>query len=387
MSYQSYSVQVRLNLRTSLPTTRKVTTLQHYEKLTTSLYCRENSTDAECLTEHASQPDYGSDKYQTFEVKKNTMVSIPTELIEKITAFLSPKDLRAVRLTNSILAKRSFRHFADRHFNSITWTHARHSPTHWAKTGQHYLAERPECAPYVRTVSIQFATNPWKIANLPSPDYYVGNLMLFYNIHNLRLTNCSPHLMSDGFEEFTWDLYLPHLETLLISDARSFGKNSVTRFITAMMMKHQRTLKTIELLHIVTEHIGDWPHILEVANCLSDNASIHICGPMVRRNHSYVSFIPPSSVPDYDSVCSLQGPVATLGGHYRLTFHHFSRPGKLKAALRCMARSYRVAQSWEEALLFNGDLAPTDPQYLAALEAWAAWNNWGSKKLQGKHNE
>ncbi|TID18957.1 hypothetical protein E6O75_ATG06078 [Venturia nashicola] len=312
------------------------------------------------------------------------MASIPTELIEKIAAFLSPKDLRAVRLTNSILAKKSFRHFADCHFNSITWTHAGHSPTQWAKTGRHYLAERRECAPYVRTLSIQFATNPWMIANLPGPEYYVGNLMLFHNLHHLQLTNCSPHLMSNGFEEFTYGLYLPHLETLLISDARSFGKSSVTRFITAMIRKHQRTLKTIELLHISTEHFGDWPHILEVANCLSDNASIHICGPKVRRNHCYVSFIPPSPIPDYyDSVCYLQGPVATLGGPYRLTFHYFSRTGKLKAALRCMAWCYRVAQSLEDALLFNGDLAMTDPQFLVALEAWSAWNNLGPRKLQG----
>lgn len=314
------------------------------------------------------------------------MVTIPTELIEKITAFLSPRDLRAVRLTNSTLAKKSFRHFADRHFNSITWTHASHSPIHWSKTGRHYLAERPECAPYVKTVSIEFATNPWKIANLPSPDQYVNNLMLFHNIHTLRLTNCSPHLMSDGFEEFTHGLYLPHLETLLISDARSFGKNSVTRFITTILRKHQRTLKTIELLHIGTEHIGDWPHILEVANCLSDNASIHICGPKVRKNHCYVSFIPPSPIPDYDSVCSLQGPVVTLVGPYRLTYHYFSRPGKLKAALRCMAWCYRVAQSIEEAMLYNGDLAQMDPQYCVVLEAWAAWNNLGSKALQGLYD-
>lgn len=314
------------------------------------------------------------------------MGSIPTELIEKITALLSPKDLRAVRLASSVLAKKSFRHFADRHFNSITWTHASHSSTEWSKTGRHYLAERPECAPYVRTVSIQFATNPWKIANLPSPDHYVGNLMLFHNIQHLRLTNCSPHLMSNGFEEFTYGLYLPHLETLLISDARSFGKGSVTRFVTTMIVRHQRTLKAIELLHISTEFIDDWPHILEVANCLSDNASIHICGPKVRRNHCHVSFMPPSPVPDYDSICSLQGPVAALGGPYRLTFHYFSRPGKLKAALKCMAWCYRVAQSLEEALLFNGDLALTDPQYLVALEAWAAWNDLGSQKLQALHD-
>lgn len=288
-----------------------------------------------------------------------------------------------MRLTNSTLAKKSFRHFADRHFNSITWAHASHSPTYGSKTGRHYLAERPECAPYVRTVSVEFATSPWKIPNLPSPDQYVGNLMLFHNIHNLRLINCSPHLMSNGFEEFTYGLYLPNLETLLISDARSFGKSSVTRFITAMILKHQRTLKTIELLHIGTEHIGDWPHILEAANCLSDNASIHISGPKVRRPYCYVSFIPLSPIPDYDSVCSLQGPVATLGGPYRLTFHYFSRPGKLKAALRCMAWCYRVAQSFEEDLMFNGDLAQTDPQYSVVLEAWTAWSDMGSKKLHG----
>lgn len=303
------------------------------------------------------------------------MVTIPTELIEQITAFLSPKDLRAIRLTSSVLAQKSFRHFAHKHFNSITWTHAAPSSMLWSKTARLFLAERPECAPYVKDVSVEFSTNPWKVENLPSPGQYIDTLMQFTNIRHLRMTNCSPHLMSSGFEEFSHRLYLPHLETLLISDARSFGKDSVTRFIITMLQWHCRTLKLIELLHIGTENYGDWQHILEAASYLSDNASIHICAPKVRKNHGHVSFSPSSIVPNADSVCSLQGPVAALGGPYRLTVHYFSLPGRLKAALNCMMRCYKVAQSFEEALLFNGDMAQIDPRYPAVLDAWAAWNH------------
>jgi hypothetical protein len=307
------------------------------------------------------------------------MVTLATELVEQIATFLSHEDLHAIRLTSFVLAKKSFRRFADIHFSSIQWTRTSHPSPQWSRTAKYLLAERPEFAPYVKDVSIEFATDPWKVENLPSPDQYITSLMLFTNIRHLQMTNCSPHLMSSGFEEFGHNLYLPHLETLVVSDARSFGKDAVTKFITAMLYRHQSTLTAIELLHIGTENYGDWPHILDVASCLSDNASIHICAPKIRRDHCYVSFMPASTDLDAGSVRCLQGPVTTLGGPYGLTLHYFSVPGNLKAALRCMTRYYQIAQTFEEALLFNGDMPPKDPRYAAVLEVWAAWNLMGTK--------
>jgi hypothetical protein len=309
---------------------------------------------------------------------KNIMVTLPTELVEQIATFLSHDDLHAIRLTSFILAKKSFRCFAGIHFNSIQWTRTSQPSPQWLRTAKYLLAEQPKFAPYVKEVSIEFATDPWKIRSLPSNDHIITSLMLFTNIRHLQMTNCSPHLMSSGFEEFGRNLYLSHLETLVVSDARSFGKDAVTNFISNMLYRHRRTLTAIELLHISTENYGDWPHILDVASCLSDNASIHICAPKVRRDHCYVSFMPASTDLNAGSVRCLHGPVTTSGGPYGLTLHYFSVPGSLKAALRSMAQSYQIAQSFEEALLFNGDMAPIDPRYTAVLEAWAAWNHSGT---------
>jgi hypothetical protein len=304
---------------------------------------------------------------------KSSLLTLPTELVEQVATFLSHEDLQAIRLTNSILARKSFRPFASIHFNSIQWARKNHLSHQWSKTTKYLLAERPEFAPYVKNVSIEFMTDPWKVGNLPNPDLYISSLLLFTNIHHLQLNNCSPHLMSSGFEEFGHRLYLPYLETLVVSDARSFGEDAITRFIATMLHRHRSTLTTVELLHISTENYRDWPHILDTASCLSDNAAIHICAPKVRKNHYHISFVPDSTSVDADSVKSLQGPVATSGGPYGLTYHYFSMPGKLKAALTCMARCYRVARSFEEALLFNGDMAQTDLRYGAVFEEWVAF--------------
>lgn len=162
----------------------------------------------------------------------------------------------------------------------------------------------------------------------------------------------------NGHEAFFDKLHLPQLEHFAIKNS----DNIQLDHLLAMLVRHRKTLKTVELIRVTLtpgvkskqQNQAVWIRLLDATRCLRPDTNMTITAPRVFKNISKkdkralnqnggwygnkveVCF---KSVEDEKDVES----VRILAGEYRghVGLHYFSQPGHLHKSLEYLIRNYK----------------------------------------------
>ncbi|KAE9993898.1 hypothetical protein EG327_002521 [Venturia inaequalis] len=272
--------------------------------------------------------------------KKNTILTIPTEILEKIALFLEPKDLLNFRLANKELAERSFDAFAGEFLNTLYWRFR--SP--WALEQRiSELKLSPKFGPAVKHLIVFLLCVFRKGLNGDLAD----GAGMFRNLRSLTLNGCYEIYEVDTSVKF------PQLERLIFVDFPRFDGQSAVALIKAHTASLNSVLfKKLNLCSYGSEEKTSWPRFLGAVRALRAEVLLEVSAPSIHRpGINGVSFSPPPKDfdPERDPLDVFIGVKHGVGG-----LHYSTKPGRLSVSIDFMIRNYKVLETVEEAMRYGG---------------------------------
>lgn len=268
--------------------------------------------------------------------EKNTILTIPTEILEKIALFLEPKDLLNLRLANKELAERSFDAFASEFLNTFHWRFR----SLWALEQRiSGLKLSPKFGPAVKHLTVS-------LESLSSYAPINGDLLddagMLRNLRTLTLDG------SCGGYKVDISVKFPQLERLVFAGFHLFDDQSALALIKAHIASLNSVLfKKLNMLGCGSERKTTWPRFLGAVRALRAEFLLEVSEPssIYRLGIYYVSLSPPPEDfdPERDPLDVFIGMKHDVGG-----LHYSTKPGKLSVSIDFMIRNYKVLETFEE---------------------------------------
>ncbi|KAE9971582.1 hypothetical protein EG327_009820 [Venturia inaequalis] len=332
--------------------------------------------------------EYGRSRYKRALPTLNT---VPAELFDGIISRLNDEDLFQLRRVSKPISKKCFHVFAKRFLEQMVWNVAElvHTGHYYAKSDAidktiAGLELLPDLVQGVKHLALEFGAGkplPQNEGEIELPGAKTAaDVNILYNLRSLSFDGVFKFWKTDtgtgalkneevfhqnGHEAFFDKLHLAQLEHFAIKNS----DNMQLDHLLAMLVRHRKTLKTVELIRVTLtpsvkskqQNQAVWIRLLDTARRLRPDTTMTFTAPRVFKNISKkdkralnqnggwygnkveVYF---KSVEDEKD----GGSIHILAGEYQghVGLHYFSQPGHLHKSLEYLIRNYKELLTLKE---------------------------------------
>lgn len=290
------------------------------------------------MTEHTSKT--------TEHTSKHTLLTIPTELTEKIAWFTPPSDLLNLRLVNKELADRTVDAFTGVFLEKREWS----VYDEFLMKKLEYLETEPKFALSIKHLSLVFdCTQGCADSETPRSDRLVEIINSLLNLRSIALDGV--YDCDTGYKFALKKIRLPGLETLVFNNCQ-IHPNIFP--VSDLLNNHNQTLKSVimrdlEVMDYTKDKPKTWINLLQAATTLHNESIVEIVNPIL-ETHAwngptiYIAFFPHS-----DAVTASEDAAVdvSFNGRRRVVRYR-TEAGNLHGSLGSMVQNYREFESWDD---------------------------------------
>lgn len=272
--------------------------------------------------------------------KKHSLLTIPTEILEKIASFSDSKDILNLRLANKEVAERTFDAFAADFLNRL---HISIPRTYVQIMSGFQLS--PKFAPAVKHLTVSL----FGIDDEDSlMEDFAGDAGMLQNLRSLTIHWCSWRYRAHI------SIKLPQLERLAVENCYRLD----CQIVVALIEDHKTSLKSVFIKNMDLYRYGIkekplWFEILDAARTLRPEAQLEVSLPRVGSRSmpsAFVTFspLPEAFDPEIDPLDIFIGDKHNLPG-----LHYSTKPGHLQVSIDFMMLNYKVLYNSEDAARYG----------------------------------